>query len=525
MQSPILIVGAGPVGLAAALSLSRFNIPLRIIDRNDAPTTLSKALVLWRRSMINFDPVIPYEDWLEFGLVPKGLRFFDQGAYQATMTLENGEHVLPPGLLIPQSKIESHLIQALQKQGVTVERQTCLESFVQEEDRVVCRLKTPSGAEELETSYLFGCDGAHSTVRHTLGLDFSGESIAYRWLLGDIEVEVEDGVNPHSPKSEYERTLDYGWLYSTNSDQGSLQLFPISGTRYRIFVEAGVADPATPRKDPTVQDLQDALIERTRLQWKITDSHWLADFRINERQVSQYIHGRAFLAGDSAHVHSPAGGQGMNTGIQDAVNLAWKVAMVCKGEASPALLETYQEERHPVAERVLKVSGRAMRMTMSTNRLTRGVQDVIQSIVTHIPAVRKMVTSILAEDDVAYLHSSLAGESEGKVKPGTTLPDVPIEIDGQVCSSIALLRSRKPDAVYTLILMCETKPAAWPPHPLVQVVRFGQDFQDPQRNFNKALGLHSNSGLLIRPDATIAASGAPAVIQDWLNQWMESTAL
>lgn len=517
MDSPILIVGAGPVGLAAALTLSRFEIPLRIIDRNEAPTTLSKALVLWRRSLINLDPAIPYEHWLSQGLVPKGLHFFDQGAYHATMTLENSDHVLPPGLLIPQSNVEATLIEVLTKRGVVIERQTALESFERRDDHVVCQLTTPQGKETVETPYLFGCDGAHSAVRHGLGLDFAGESIAQRWLLGDIEVKVEDGVNPHAPHDERERTLGHGWLYSTNSDNGSLQLFPISDTRYRIFVEAGMAGPETPRQDPTIDDLQAALVERTRLQWKITDAYWLADFRINERQVSNYAHGNVFLAGDAAHVHSPAGGQGMNTGIQDAVNLAWKLALVTQGKAEPALLQTYQEERHPVAARVIKISGRAMRMTMNTNRLTRGVQDVIQSIITHIPAVRKMVTGILAEDDVNYLHSSLAGESEGKIKPGETFPDVPIEIDGQTVSSIRLLRPEKCGVFYTLLLMPQADPAAWPTGPMLQQRRLGHDFLDPQNHFRNTFALQPESAVLVRPDGVIAAEGSPRAIQAWLR--------
>ncbi|PQO44633.1 FAD-dependent monooxygenase [Blastopirellula marina] len=518
MDSPILIVGAGPVGLAAALTLSRFAVPLRIIDRNEAPTTLSKALVLWRRSLINLDPAIPYERWLGQGIVPKGLHFFDQGAYHATMTLDNSGHVLPPGLLIPQSNVEATLIETLAERGVVIERQTSLESFDRQADHVVCQLNTPQGTETVKTPYLFGCDGAHSTVRHGLGLDFAGESIAQRWLLGDIEVEVEDGVNPNKPHDERERTLGHGWLYSTNSDDGSLQLFPISDTRYRIFVEAGMAGPETPRQDPTIEDLQAALIERTRLQWKITNSYWLADFRINERQVTQYVHGNVFLAGDAAHVHSPAGGQGMNTGIQDAVNLGWKLALAAQGKADPSLLETYQEERHPVAARVIKISGRAMRITMNTNRLTRGVQDVIQSIVTHIPAVRKMVTSILAEDDVNYLNSTLAGDSEGKIKPGATLPDVPIEIDGETVSSIRLLRPDGSGVFYTLLLMPNADPSAWPTASMLQHRQLGCDFDDPQRHFSDAFGLRSTSGVLVRPDGVIAAEGSPSAIQAWLER-------
>ncbi|TWT31501.1 FAD-dependent monooxygenase [Blastopirellula retiformator] len=518
MDAPVLVVGAGPVGLAAALTLSWFGAAVRIVDQNDAPTSLSKALVLWRRSLINLDPMIPYEQWLGDGIVPNGLHFYDQGAYHATMKLDNAGHTMPPGLLIPQSNVEATMIAALRQRGIQVERRTRLVSFERAADRVVCQLETPQGEQQVETPYLLGCDGAHSQVRHTLGLDFAGESVAQRWLLGDIEVKVEDGVNPHTPQDERERTLTHGWLYSTNSDEGSLQLFPINDSRYRIFVEAGMAGPETPRQDPTIADLQAALIARTRLQWRITNSYWLADFRISERQVSQYVHGNVFLAGDAAHVHSPAGGQGMNTGIQDAANLGWKIALVMRGAADASLLETYQEERHPVAARVIKMSGRAMRMTMNTNRLTRGVQDVIQSIVTHIPAVRKTVTSILAEDDVKYLNSSLAGESAGKIEAGVTFPDVPIEIDGQRVSSIELLRPQRKDVFYTLVLMPEANADAWPMGSLVQCRQLDIDFNDPEGHFSKAFGLSADSGVLVRADGVIAAEGSASAIDTWLRQ-------
>lgn len=382
---------------------------------------------------------------------------------------------------------------------------------------VVCQLSTPQGDESFEAAYLFGCDGAHSTVRHTLKLDFPGESVTHRWLLSDIEVEVQDGINPNKPDSERERTVDPGWIYSTNSDQGSFQIFPITDTRYRLFAESGAVTKDTPRADPTIDDLPKALIERTRLQWKITKTHWLAEFRINERQVEQYVHGRVFLGGDAAHIHSPAGGQGMNTGLQDACNLAWKVALVYNNAAPTSLIQTYHEERHPVAARVLKMSGRAMRMTMSTNRLARGIQDVVMALVTNIPQLRKAATKVLAEDDVSYLDSSLAGESEGSAKPGTAWLDVPIELAGKTCSSIYLLRHRKPGTVFTLILMGEADPANWPKHPLIQVQQMGRDFLDPEGYLQKALKLHADSGLLIRPDAIIAASGKPEAIEAWLE--------
>jgi 2-polyprenyl-6-methoxyphenol hydroxylase-like FAD-dependent oxidoreductase len=523
MNTPILVVGAGPVGLTAALCLSRFGLPVRIIDSNDGPTTLSKALVLWRRSLITLDPMVPIETWRSLGIAPKGTRIFDQGAYKAELRIDNSGHSLPPGLFIPQSKVEAALLSALRASGVEVERRTTLQSFAANDQSVACRLEGPNGDETFESPYLFGCDGAHSTVRHALGLEFPGEAVSYRWLLGDIEREVQDGVNPHAASSELERTVEPAWVYSTNSAQGSLQIFPISDSRYRIFVEKGVSDPDMPRQDPTIEDLQAAIVERTRLQWRITDSHWLAEFRINERQVAQYVHGRVFLAGDAAHVHSPAGGQGMNTGLQDAANLAWKVWLTHSGAADKELLDTYQEERHPVAARVLKMSGRVMRASMMTSPIARGLQDFLAAIATSIPAVRKLASGFLAEDDVAYVKSSLAGESEGRAKAGTAFPDVPITKDGLACSAIALLRTPR-GAAFTLVLMEQAEPARWPAsieNSPLHIQQVGRNFRDPQGHLEKHLNLHSHSGVLVRPDAIIASSGAPDAIRSWIQgSWL-----
>lgn len=520
MNHPILIAGAGPVGLAAALSLGRFGIPVRLIDKNSAATSLSKALVLWRRSLINLDPVIPLETWLALGLVPKGLRIHNQGAYKASLTLENAGHSIPPGLLVPQSDVEKTLIAALQKSGVSVERDTTLGAIQQCPDKVVCEINGPRGRETVETPYLFGCDGAHSTVRHALDLPFPGEAIARRWLLGDIEIEIAAGVNPNAPESERERTVDSGWIYSSSSDQGTLWFFPISDTRYRLIADAGEVTPDAPRIAPVADDLQRAINERSRLQWRITKTHWISEFLINERQVDNYVHGRVFLAGDAAHVHSPAGGQGMNTGIQDAVNLSWKVAFTRLGWASPDLIPTYQSERHPVAAHVLKLSGRATRMIMSTSRFKRGVQDLVMGTLTTIPEFRKAATSILAEDDIAYLDSSLVGESEGNATPGKALADLEIEIDGRKASTIELLRPTAPATALTLILMADAERSSWPAHPSIQVRQVSRDFHDPEARLANSLGLQSDSGLLVRPDAIIAAAGTPDHIAAWIRRWM-----
>ncbi|MBN8248321.1 MAG: FAD-dependent monooxygenase, partial [Verrucomicrobia bacterium] len=450
---PILIVGAGPVGLSTALFLQHAGCPVRIVDANEAPTTLSKALVLWHRSLTVLDPVVPVERFLEFGTRIHGARFFNQGAQVATLPLEAPGHHVPAGLLIPQSAVEALLVQTLEARGVRVERRTQLTAFEQTVDGVRCTLEGPRGTQSFSTPYLAACDGAHSTVRHQLGIAFPGEAVPHRWLLGDLDVAVSDGVNPHAPGAPSERDIEAGWIHLSSSDAGAIALFPIAPGRHRVIVDAGPAELSATRQDPPQEELQTAIHRRTRLQWRVLRSHWLAEFRVHERQVADYVHDRVVLAGDAAHVHSPAGGQGMNTGIQDAANLGWKLALVASGAAGPDLLASYHAERHPVAAAVLRMSGRMLRASMATHPAIRHLRDLAMAAALHVPAVRHRAAAALTEDDIQYLDSPLNGTttSAGSVTPGHWIPDLESPVAHGPASSLQWLRGR-PGTLGTLIL-------------------------------------------------------------------------
>lgn len=520
-HSSVLIVGAGPVGLSTALFLERAGCPVRIVDANDSPTTLSKALVLWHRSLTVLEPVIPVERFLEAGTRIRGARFFNQGAEVATLPLETPGHHVPAGLLIPQSAVEAVLVQALEARGVRVERRTRLIGFEQTVDGVRCTLEGPRGPESFSTPYLAGCDGAHSTVRHQLGIAFPGEAVPHRWLLGDLEVEVADGINPQVPAAAAERDIEAGWIHLSSSDDGAIALFPIGPGRHRVIVDAGPAELSAARQDPTQEELEEAIRRRTRLQWRVVRSHWLADFRVHERQVAQYVHGRVVLAGDAAHVHSPAGGQGMNTGIQDAANLGWKLALVATGAAGPDLLASYHAERHPVAAAVLRMSGRLLRASMATHPAIRHLRDLAMAAALQVPAVRNRVAAALTEDDIRYLDSPLNGATAtaDSAAPGHRIPDLPFPgADGP--ASGAKGTQGQPGTLGTLLLGPEADPAAWPSRfgdrPL-SVIQLERDLPDPGARVLRSLGLEAAHGILIRPDGVIAATGPASSIRDWLR--------
>ncbi len=503
----VLVVGAGPTGLAAAITLARAGASVRIVDLADAATTLSKALVLWRRSLLTLDPAVPFERFLEHGSAVRGARFYEDGKLGPVLDMPRGDHELPPGVLVPQSDTEQILGETLESLGVRVERSTRLVQFTSHADGVRCELEGPHGRETLEVGWLLGCDGAHSTVRHGLGVAFPGETVSRRWILGDIEIAVEDGINPHRPECEEERTLEPGWMHLDGGRAGAAAIFPMNRGRFRVIFDGGPAsDDAAPR-DVTETEIAGLLHARTRLQWRIVRSHWLAEFRINERQVERYVHGRVLLCGDAAHVHSPAGGQGMNTGLQDAVNAAWKVALAARGEADPALVESYHAERHPVGAKVLAMSGRMLRASMISNPLLARLRGFGMLMAFGIPAVRRRLAASLTEDDIDYADGPLA---EGGHGAGHVLPDVAIDRDGARRPATDLLRGAS-----GVLLLGQEADAANFRSTTWLASRTTHRLGEAESSLAAAIGLEPKEAALVRPDGVIAAIGGP----DALGQW------
>lgn len=296
--------------------------------------------------------------------------------------------------MIPQSDTERVLDKFLNSLGVKVERTVELTQFTASDDKVVSTLRHADGAEEIaETSWLIGCDGAHSTVRHQLGMEFHGETSLINWILADIHLEN----TPRAPE------INVVW----HSD-GILVTFPIAEDRYRIVADVGdVSENSNPSAEPTLEDVQAILDRRFSGGVRATNPIWLSSFRINERKVADYRAGRVFLAGDAAHIHSPAGGQGMNTGMQDACNLAWKLALVVHGSGSESLLDSYSTERSPIADQVLKVTGRVTSMATLTGKVKQSLRNHAAALVLGLPLVRKFAADAASEISIGYPHSPL----------------------------------------------------------------------------------------------------------------------
>ena len=393
-----LIIGAGPVGLTMAAALTYQGLKYRLIEKAASPTDKSKALVVWSRTLELVSPMGIAEELLNAtGIRVKAGSIYADHKRVVHFTLTSDESPYGFPLMLPQSETERVLAKHLRHEGIEAERQVELISFSENNDSVVCQLRHPDGREEtVETPWLIGCDGAHSTVRHAANISFSGHAEPNDWMLADIHV---DGILARDEVSVF-------W-HST----GLLVFFPIGADRFRMIADLGATDPSIQRTDPTLADVQAKLDERGPGGLSASDPVWLANFRINERKVADYRRGRIMLCGDAAHIHSPAGGQGMNTGMQDAINLAWKLALVRRGEGqADALLQSYSLERSAIGEQVLKAAETFTAVATLRNPVAQFMRNHLAPIITSFHQVQDEVRRGWQEISLNYRHSPLSKE-------------------------------------------------------------------------------------------------------------------
>ncbi|MFJ3727326.1 FAD-dependent monooxygenase [Streptomyces sp. NPDC090045] len=362
----VLVVGAGPVGLTAAAELRRRGVSCRIVDRLPARLPFAKAVGIQPRTLELWDRMGLVRAALEAAVPMRGQYMYVNGIEQPRLDL-----VLPPEVpygfaALPQYETERILDEFLVRFGTTVERGTELVSFRQDADGVTSRLHTPSGAEEeVRTWFLVGCDGAHSIVRKGLGLSYEGGAFPEEYMLADVRVDwdVPHGYGVRSVHRGGDGAVDDLLVCIPLPGPGryrmSMMVPPeLSTDRQTGTASDGIAHGLQSSRAPGLADIQAVLDRLSPQPTTASDIRWASVFRISHRIVDRYGDRRVFVAGDAAHIHPPTGAQGMNTGIQDAWNLAWKLALAVRDAARPGLLASYDAERRPVGEEVV---GRTVR--------------------------------------------------------------------------------------------------------------------------------------------------------------------
>lgn len=355
----VLVAGGGPVGLTAACELRRRGVDCRIVDPLDAPQQYAKAVGLQPRTLEIFEDMGFVREVLDAAIPMLGQVLYVNGEETSRMVLELPPEIPYAFLALPQYETERLLREHLARLGLAVERGVGLRSFEQDADGVTAVLAGPDGEETLRARYLIGCEGAHSVVRKELGLSYEGDAFPEEYMLGDVEL---DWSMP--------RGFAIRIVHQTDGKTDGLVCIPLPGhSRYRasMLVPPELATPPkggvehgfeTDRPAPKLEHIQAVLDRLAPEPTTASNMRWSSVFRISHRIVDRYGDGRVFVAGDAAHIHPPTGAQGMNTGIQDAYNLAWKIALAADGRAADGLIESYNAERLPVGEDVV---GRTVR--------------------------------------------------------------------------------------------------------------------------------------------------------------------
>jgi 2-polyprenyl-6-methoxyphenol hydroxylase-like FAD-dependent oxidoreductase len=401
----VLVVGAGPTGLVMASELLRYGARIRIIEKAPERSGLSRALGVMARTMEIFDDLGIAQSFLAEGVIVHGASMYSGGKQIVRVRFDELDTRHPYAIALPQSDTERILDDLLVRRGGRVERGLELTGLTDGSDGVEATL---ASGERICARYLVGCDGAHSTTRKAAGLAFEGEPFPDGFLLADVSVDW---------------SLPRDQICTFFNDSGLLACFPLPGGRARL-IGTRPYDETDPARQPTLADFQRLVDERTGLAARVSDPVWLAAFRVQSRQVAQYRKGRVFLAGDAAHIHSPVGGQGMNTGIQDAHNLAWKLGLVAGGHAPATLLDSYQPERHKVARAILRSTELATKVATLRHPVARAVRDRMAQLLTSFEVVQERIMRNVAEVDLSYRTSPIVDErTDGALKARVTGDD------------------------------------------------------------------------------------------------------
>src|SRR6202035_4052813 len=412
-QTDVLIVGAGPTGLVLALWLTKLGAKVRIVDKTAEPGTTSRALAVQARTLELYRQLDLTEAVVAKGHHVPAVNLWVKGERAARLGFESVGFGLTPYPFLhifPQDQHERLLIERLDALGVSVERQTELIGFTEEKDRIIARLRGPDGQQaECAAEYIAGCDGARSIVRETIGTGFPGGTYRQIFYVADVEAS--------GPALNGELHIDL-------DEADFLGVFPLAGQGNARLIGT-VRDARADRADTlTFDDVSDRAI--THLKVEVKKVNWFSTYHVHHRVTAHFRKGRAFLLGDAAHIHSPAGGQGMNTGNGDAINLAWKLAAVIAGRAPDALLNSYETERIGFSPRLVATTDRVFSVATAEGRiadmLRTRVAPIVFPLAVHFEAVREFMFRTVSQIMLNYRKSPLSRGAAGDVHAGDRLP-------------------------------------------------------------------------------------------------------
>ena len=499
--------------MTAAMELSRMGILVRIVDKATGPSTTSRALVVQARTIELLEQRGLADEMLNKGNQATATTIYDNGKTLGKVDLKLISSRYNFCLLIPQSDTEEILRKQLKRQNVTIEWQTELTDFTQlsENRGIVVTLKQPGGIIKTFTaSYLISAEGAHSVSRIKLGIEFSGKTMGQNYALGDLHI---DGDIPDDELSVF------------IGKKGFLAVFPLTGQRFRLMVtdSKSISKNNDPPSLEYLQRLYDAIVH---IPGKLYQPLWTSRFGINSRMVHTLRVGNVFLGGDTAHIHSPAGGQGMNTGMQDMINLSWKLAFVLKGYAKPKTLDTYEDERLPVITSLLSTTERATDLFNSTNPFVQLLMKTLLPPVLSLGTVQKEGGAVISEVSHSYHGGNLAnsGNPVNHLKAGDRLPNWDFEINAVSSNG----KAKKKATLYQLLdpskftlLLVNGKGIKIDLNIKSQVINTWHLFSESDR-FTGLFG-EEPSFILARPDTYIAVLGSHKdsdMLYEWLNEWL-----
>lgn len=421
MKTDVLIVGAGPTGLALAVQMIRHGVDFVIIDKKETTTPHSKAIGVQARTLEIYEQIGLAENLIAQGAIAERARMVVGGEVRGQVEFSEigkGMSPYPYVLLVEQGKHEKLLHDFIRSHGKEILWQTELESFTQNDAGVTAQIKTASGnTETIEARYLIGCDGPKSIVRHSLGLTFEGTTFQRMFYVADVQIDW---------------TFSHDALQVFLMKNSLLAFFPMTGDKQWRIVGTFPEEFAKDEGDVLYEEIEERIKLDSGLDIDITKVNWFSTYKVHTRHVNKFSVGRCFLAGDSAHIHSPAGAQGMNTGIQDGYNLAWKLALVVKGISSAEILTTYNEERLPNAEALMKTTDRFFDLAASPNALLSFSRLYIFPYVANLAfkmnAVKRFVFPRISQIAINYRRSSLSKGGDGfAVKAGERMPYLQVE--------------------------------------------------------------------------------------------------